>query len=265
MITSYYYNEQFKRFVTQFSSIFSGLQVMTGVREDGEVHAIDVPVRYGSIDRVVASIKNGFTQNKMFTLPIMSTYLLDIELIPERRHGVGMTGRKTMMPQGGVFPDDLKVIERHMPIPYDLTFELAIYSSNTDQMFQILEQILIVFDPTLQIQVNDAPYDWTRNINVELLTLANEQNYPVGPEKRVIVWTLNFKMSVWLTPPADLKDELVKKIIMRFGDLDGFTLNGYGEDGELQPFDDDKIWGTTVIDGANVQVDSPTGVPTPQP
>jgi len=248
MITSYYYNEQFKRAITQFSSIFSGLQVLTGVREDGERHALEVPVRYGSIDRVVAAVSNGFTQNKMLTLPVMSTYLLEVELAPERRKGVGMTERKTIMPQGGVYPQDLKVMERYMPIPYNLTFELAIYSSNMDQMFQILEQILIIFDPTLQIQTNDSPYDWSRQTNVELLSVQQEENYPIGTEKRMIVWTLNFRMESWITPPMDLKENLVKKIVMRFGDLDGFALNEYDSSGDLMPFSG-EVWGSMELDG----------------
>lgn len=248
MINSYYYNEQFKRAITQFSSIFSGLQVLSGVREDGERHAIEVPVRYGSIDRVVAAVSNGFTQNKMMTLPVMSTYLLEVELAPERRKGVGLTERKTIMPQGGVYPNDLKVMERYMPIPYNFTFELAIYSSNMDQMFQILEQLLIIFDPTLQIQTNDSPYDWSRQTNVELLSIQQEENYPIGTEKRMIVWTLNFRMETWISPPMDIKDNLVKKIVMRFGDLDGFSLDEYDASGDLMPFAGD-VWSTTTIDG----------------
>jgi hypothetical protein len=260
MITSYYYNEQFKRSITQFSSIFAGLQVTTGKREDGEIHVMDVPVRYGSIDRVVAAVSNGFTQNKMMTLPVMSTYLLEVDLAPERRKGVGITERKTVLPQGGMYPNDLKVMERHMPIPYDFLFELAIYSSNMDQMFQILEQILIVFDPTLQIQTNDSPYDWSRQTNVELMSIAQEENYPMGTEKRMIVWTLNFRMEGWISPPMDLKENLVKKIIIRFGDLDGFALNEYDSTGELMPFAGD-VWATNIIEGTPEVITNPTADP----
>lgn len=247
MISSYFYDEQFKRFITQFSAIFSNLQVQTGKREDGHPVALEVPVRYGSIDRVVASIKNANTQNKALVLPVMSTYLLGIDLSPQRRKGVGLVDRKTFMPTGGVFPDDLHVVERAMPIPYDLTFELAIYASNSDQMFQILEQLLIVFDPTLQIQVNDSEFDWTRNVNVELTGLAPEENYPIGADRRIIVWNLNFRMETWITPPMNLRQELVKKIIIRFGDTDAFTLNEYDQNGELVPFTG-AIWDTMVIE-----------------
>jgi len=160
------------------------------------------------------------------------------------------------MPAGGVFPTDLKVLERAMPIPYDLTFELAIYASNMDQMFQILEQILIVFDPVLQLQINDSPFDWARQCSVELLSLASEENYPTGPEKRIIVWNLNFRMSTWISPPGALKDDLVRTIIQRFGDIEGFSLDTYGESGDLEPFAGD-IWATTTIDESQVTVNSP--------
>jgi hypothetical protein len=247
MISKYFYDEQFKKFITQFSAIFSNLQVKTGKREDGTIEVLDVPVRYGSIDRVVASIKNANTQNKVLALPIMSTYLLGIDLAPQRRKGVGHVDRKTFMPAGGVFPDDLQVMERVMPIPYDLTFELAIYASNSDQMFQILEQLLIVFDPTLQIQVNDSEFDWTRNCNVELTGLAPEENYPIGADRRIIVWNLNFRMEVWITPPMDVRSELIKKIVIRFGDTDSFVLNEYDANGELMPFSG-EVWDQMVLE-----------------
>ncbi len=247
MINTYYYDEQFKKFITQFSAIFSGLQVMTGKRETGSIEVLDVPIRYGSIDRVVASIKGANTQNKVLTLPIMSSYLLGIDLAPERRKGVGAEDRKTYLPAGGVYPDDLKVSVRTMPIPYNLTFELAIYASNTDQMFQILEQILIVFDPTLQIQMNDSEFDWSRNCNIELTGLSPEENYPIGPERRIIVWNLNFTMGVWITPPMDVKKEIVQKIIIRYTESDGFVLNEYDESGELIPFDGEYL-GDTIIE-----------------
>ena len=46
------------------------------------------------------------------------------------------------MKVGGIFPDDLTVVKRAMPVPYDATIELSIYASNTQQMHQMLEQIL---------------------------------------------------------------------------------------------------------------------------
>lgn len=169
--------------------------------------------------------------------------MLNIELAPDRRKGTGMTSNKTYMPTGGVFPDDLKVNKRVMPIPYNLTMELALYASNTDQLFQILEQILLVFDPDIQIQKSDAPFDWARLTTVHLDSIQNEENYPMGTDRRMIVWTFNFSMPIWLSPPMDIKNEVVHKVIQRLGNLDGFALNEYDENGELQPFS--EVFGTS--------------------
>ena len=41
-------------------------------------------------------------------------------------------------------------------------------TSNTDQKLQLLEQILVLFNPALEIQQNDNPVDWTTITTVEL-------------------------------------------------------------------------------------------------
>lgn len=238
MIENYYYNKQIKRWILQFANIFAGMKVMTGKDANGNINEIDVPIHYGSIDRVVAGIGTGFTQNKPLTLPMMSCYLTGIELTPERRTGIGVVDRKTVLKTGGVFPDDLKIVERAMPIPYNLSFELAIYASNTDQSQQLIEQILILFDPILQIQSSDATFDWGKITTVELVGINNEENYPVGTDKRILVWTFQFIVPIWISPPMDVKENYVKKIHIRIGNSEGFKLDEYDVNGELVPFDE---------------------------
>jgi hypothetical protein len=97
--------------------------------------------------------------------------MTNITMAPDRRHGVGMQENKPILPFGGVFPDDVKVMKRIMPVPYNLEMEVNIFTTNSDQTFQILEQLLVLFDPMLQIQKNDAPYDWTKLTTVELMRI----------------------------------------------------------------------------------------------
>ena len=236
MFTHYYYDDQIRGYLLQFAGIFSNLQVMTGVGESGTTEMMSVPIHVGNRDRVVAAIAAGNTQNKMFQLPLMSAYIQSIELAPERMHGVGQLDRQITMPQGGVYPDDIKVAKRYMPIPYNLTMELSIYASNTKQLHQILEQILLIFDPILQIQTNDSPLDWTRLTYVELIGINNEENYPAGTERRMLIWSLNFKVPIWISPPMDVKNEVVKRIRIRLGELDRLQLNEIDEDGGVTPF-----------------------------
>lgn len=250
MITSYYYNNQLRTYIQQFASVFAGLHVQTGRGEDGNPEFIEVPIRYGSIDKVVAALTQRNTQNLPIQLPMMSCYMLGIELAPERRKGVGVVDRRTVFPTGGVFPDDAKVLERVMPIPYNLTMELAFYASNTDQSFQILEQIMQLFDPTLQIQISDSAFDWTKLTSIELQSLQSEENYPMGGERRAIVWSFNFTLPIYIATAADMKKDVVHKVITRFGDLNGFALDEYDANGELAPFREE--WGTTVANPYNL-------------
>lgn len=249
MINHYFYDNQLRRYIEQYCAIFAGMMVKTGKGADGTAQLVSVPVRYGSMDRVAAATAVGNTQNKPISLPIMSAYMVGIEQAPERRKGVGQIDRKTLLPTGGVFPDDLRVYERIMPVPYNLTMELAMYASNTDQAFQILEQIMMLFDPTLQIQTSDAPLDWTKLTTVTLESMQSEENFPPGAERRMIVWTMNYTLPIWISPPMDIKSEVVHRIVQNLGDMDGMTLGEYDQNGELQVFGENDLFYSTVIDG----------------
>lgn len=226
-IQGYYYDAQLKRYLTQFMSIFAGLTVRTGKRGNGEVSELAVPVVYGSKDRVAASILASNTQNKPIRLPMMSAYLTDLAFAPQRNTGAGQTRSIPHLPQGGMMPDDLTVVHQSRPIPYDLRVDLTLYTSNIDQHFQILEQILVFFNPTLEIQTGDSAFDWTKIVSVELSNVTFNENYPAGTDRRKIQTTLSFYVPIWISPPADLKRNLVQKIFARLhtGSFEDFVLD----------------------------------------
>jgi len=220
-IENFYYNEQIKSYLVQFMAIFSGLQVQLGKRDNNAPQLISVPIHYGNMDRVVAAIASENTQNKPIRLPMLSTYLTGIDLDPTIRKGVGTKRSTAYTPRGGLFPDDVKNVEQLMPVPYKARTEVSIYASNTDQMNQILEQILMLFDPMVQIQTSDGALDWTKITTVTLETINNENNYPSATDKRMIVWTLGFSFTIYISAPADLKSNIIKKINVRIGVING--------------------------------------------
>lgn len=257
MLTGYYYNKQINQYIKQFANVFAGVKAMTGKGSDGTITELDVPIIYGSQDRVVASIGAGNTQNRLHNLPIMSCYLTSIDLAPERRKGVNNVDRRTYMKQGGIFPDDVKVAYRIMPIPYNFTFDLSLYVSNTDQAHQILEQFLMLFNPTLQLQINDAAMDWTKISSIELLSINNEENHPSSTEKRMIIWTMSFSVMAWISVPMDIRNNIIETIILRYGDLDKFQLYEYDSNGNPEPFEDGGLWSTDIIVAPDVTINQP--------
>lgn len=238
MINYYFYDAQLRSYILQFASIFSGLRVRTGKGACDEEQFISVPIVVGNKDRVVAAIMAGNTQNRVFSLPMLSAYMQNLSIAPERRKAPAYTDQRVTMPVGGVFPDDLTVVKRAMPVPYNMTMELSIYASNTQQLHQILEQILVLFNPDLQIQKSDGPFDWTKLTKVELTDISNEENYPSGTERRIINWTLTFEVPIFLSIPMGIKDDLVRKIIIQIGELGRLAINEVDEDGNILPFGD---------------------------
>lgn len=236
MILNYYYNSQLKKCIEAFSNIFTGLQVKTGQNADGEIDTINVPIFYGSRDRVVSALAASHTQNKQYSLPLMSCYMLSLVQAPERQHGVNQVDRRRHLKAGGVFPDEVQAVTRVMPIPYNMQMELALHVSNTDQLFQVLEQILILFDYDMQLELNDAAFDWARISRVVLTGLNNEEVYPLGIERRSITWTMTFDLEMWLSPPLEVRNDIIKAIKLRIGSMEGFVLNEIGPDGEVSHF-----------------------------
>jgi len=236
MINHFQFNGQIRSYLCQFVSIFYGLQVQTGRGECDEPEMISVPIVIGQKDRVVAALMAGNTQNRMFSLPTMSAHLASLAIAPERRKVQAFLDQRVTLPVGGVFPNDLTVVKRSMPIPYNATIELSIYTSNSLQRDQILEQILVLFNPDIQIQKSDGPFDWTKLTKVELTDISNEENYPASTDRRMIVWTLSFEVPIYLSIPMGVKDDLVRKIIIQIGDLAKMVINEVDEDGQITPF-----------------------------
>jgi len=222
-INNYYYNQQVKRYIVQFMEIFRNITALTGKQEDGQIQAIEIPITYGSRDRVSAAIINKNTQNTPIKVPTMSAYVRNINMAPELRKGVGGQRRQTYLPKGGMIPDDIKTVRQLMPVPYKMSIDLSIWTSNTDQQFQVLEQILMFFDPDIQLQTSDETFDWTKIATVELKNINFDEQYPLGVSSRVIVSTLTFELPIYIAGPSNLKSSYVAEVFARItavGDLD---------------------------------------------
>ena len=118
-----------------------------------------------------------------------------------------------------------------MPVPYELTIKLDIWTSNTNQKMQLLEQMLVLFNPALEIQSTDNYIDWT-SLTVCELTDVNWSNrtIPMGTENPIDIATLTFKLPIWLSSPAKVKklgvvERIIANIYDAQGDLNNAVVN----------------------------------------
>lgn len=221
----FFYDEQIKKYILQFMAIFSNLSVEVGKNSTRDKAIIPVHLTYGAKDRVVAHIRGDNTQNKPLRLPALAANMMNVDLALERMKGQGQERRFNYLPRGGLMPDDITTVEQRMPIPYNLTMELSIFTSNLDEHFQILEQILVLFNPQLDIQKTDDNFDWTRIASVVLLGVNNEFNYPSGPERRVIQSSMQFSVHTHLSVPAKIRSDFIKSIQLRVGAVEDLVAS----------------------------------------
>ena len=234
----YFYDAQVRRYVTQFMRIFIGFKYKTGGDVPEERH---VPVLYGDMTRQVASMIKDNSENKLSTVPRIACYISGLELdnsrlsdysfvsklsVRERQYTTNTAGeREYGGVQGGGY-----TVERLMPTPFKLSMKAEIWTSNTDQKLQLLEQILVLFNPSLEIQTTDNYVDWTSISVVDLSSINfSSRTIPQGTESDIDICTLDFQTPIWISPPAKVK---------KMGIIKNIIMNVFGESGQLLGLED---------------------------
>jgi hypothetical protein len=240
-MAQYFYDQQIRRFLLQFARIFSNFDVEYGANEAGQGPGsgadtlVRVPVRYGDASRQAQTILQNNSANDMPSTPLMTFYITDLKYdrpriqdptfvsnIAVRQRTYDPVTETYETTQGNAF-----TIERIMPVPYELTINLDIWTSNTNQKMQLLEQILTLFNPALEIQSTDNYIDWT-SLTVLYLkdTRWSNRTIPVNADTSIDIATLSFTLPMWITPPAKVKKlGVIERIIASVHDAQGDLIN----------------------------------------
>jgi len=236
MPQQFFYDQQIRRFLLQFIRAFSNFQVEYGKDRDGNTTLVTVPVKYGDATRMVSSIVRDNSENKIIPTPMISCYVTGLEYNAERRQDPTFIDKKHIRmrkfdpntneyttQQGNAF-----TVERVMPVPYTLQLNVDVWTSNTNQKLQLLEQLLVLFNPALEIQSTDNYLDWTSLSYIELAqTQWSSRSVPTGVDEQIDIATLSFTVPIWLTAPAKVKKlGVINKIVASIYDDQGGIAEG---------------------------------------
>jgi hypothetical protein len=231
----HFYEGQIRKFLTQFIRILSNFSVETGKGKDDSITLRAVPVVYGDPTRQVANILRQNSENALQYTPKIAAYVRELNYDRERMQNPYHIEKQHLKERGidsdGNYTNELGAgytVEKVMPSPFRLEVTADIWSSNTDQKLQILEQILYLFNPDFEIQKSDNYIDWTSLSYVELTGITfSSRTIPVGADTEIDIATLTFSMPIWLSPPVKVKKlGVVQKIIMSVYDDDGGIAKG---------------------------------------
>ena len=203
-------NKQFERFIGQFMKVMSGFQVKDGVERNGSDNLKRVPVRFGKLDRIVASIMSKRDSLAADTIPVMVVTVngigVDDANLRSRYHKDAIVKNKAE-------PNDY--IERVFGMPLVLSLDVAILASSNSELYELLEQILMVFNPKLVVDLDDTFNTADYITSVQLMSISDETEYPIG-DMHSYSMTLTFEMPVRIAYPHNTEGtikEVISQII----------------------------------------------------
>ena len=228
---TYFYDEQIRRFILQFVRMFSHYQVEFGKGRDGTITLYQVPVRYGDSSRQAAAIMKHNSENGIPTAPLITVHISDLQYDRDRLQQPSFIDKMQVRTRAvdentGAYTQqqgEAYTIERPMPTPYRLQMNADIWTTNTEQKLQLLEQILTLFNPDLEIQSTDNYIDWTSLSYVELTSQTfSSRSIPTGTDDQIDIATLTFSMPIWLSLPARIKKlGVIRSIVSGIHDNSG--------------------------------------------
>ena len=205
----HFYDGQVRRYVTQIMRVFGTFRY-----KDGKGNLTTVPVTYGDLTRQVGSILRDNSENKIPSAPRMAVYITGLEMdtarisdssyvnkLNIRERAFDANNNEYLNKEGKNY-----TVERLMPTPYTLSVSVDLWTTNTDQKLQILEQILMLFNPSLEIQTTDNYIDWTSIsvLNIENINFSS-RSIPTGTESEIDVATIGLQAPIFISPPAKVK------------------------------------------------------------
>ena len=246
-MAQHFYDGQIRRYITQLIRLMSNFSYKNG---DGTL--TQIPVMYGDITRQVGHILRDNSENKIPSAPRIAVYMTGLELDRDRLADATHVSKvhlreRAYDPEGDEYLNTQGknvTVERLMPTPYTLQVSADIWSTNTDQKLQIMEQILMLFNPSLEIQTTDNYVDWTSLsvVNLEGVTWSS-RSIPAGAETEIDVGTLQFTTPIYISPPAKVKKlGVITNVIMSIFNEETGSIDLGQSTPEFKRYSTDRIF-----------------------
>jgi hypothetical protein len=220
----YFYHEILRRTIVSFGTLFNNINIKHTNDSDNTVSVMKVPLAYSPTQKFLARLEQVPDLNKpvQMSLPRMSFEFLGLTYDTSRK----VTTTQTFL--SGLSTDKTQPRKTYMPVPYNMSFELSIYTKLNDDMLQIVEQILPYFQPayTLTVDLVDTIGE-KRDVPIVFEGIEMRDEYEGDfSQRRALIYTLRFVAKTYLFGPvSDVSKDIIKKASIGFsaGDSRGST------------------------------------------
>lgn len=214
LMEDYFYNETISMYTGVFGSLFNEIKIRSNNK------LVKVPIAFEGKDRQLVRREENPDPNDLrykMKLPRMTFNLIgwqrDSQRTLNKRHKL----RDTEYNRDA----DTSVAFQYMRVPYRFSYELNIKTKNIVEMMQIIEQILVHFNDTLQVVVEDNPLlNSSTALTVGLESSSPNNDFQgIFQDTRQVESTLQFYLDGYLYKDST-EQGTINKVIVNFRDLD---------------------------------------------
>jgi hypothetical protein len=209
MLGTYFYHEIIRKTIVSFGTLFNNIYIRHEDKNNNIVDETKVGLSYGPMQKFLAKIEQQADLKKpiAITLPRMSFEMVSLQYDPTRKTSITQTFRAC---------DDSGNIKKvYMPVPYNIGFELSIYSKLSDDALQIIEQILPFFQPSFNLTLDliDSIGE-KKDIPIVLDSIDMQDDYEGDfSVRRALIYTLRFTAKSYMYGPiAESTEGLIRKV-----------------------------------------------------
>ena len=203
MFGEHFYHKQIRNTVIAFGTIFNNIHIKRLDSSGNPLQSLKVPLSYSPKEKFIARLDQqssltGSDSSVAITLPRMAFDITGYAYDPSRK--LNKNQRRGVVTTNA---DTTKLNAQYSPVPYDVSIELNVFTANSDDGLQIIEQILPYFQPDYTVtMIESRTMDTKRDIPFVLESVNYEDSYAGSlTETRRITYSLSFTAKIYLYGP----------------------------------------------------------------
>lgn len=197
---SQYYNQTLRRYIVMFGNMFNDMVVQRLAADNTVVQTIGVPLTYSPKEKYLARLEADPNLDRPVAVQLPS---ISFEMTNMTYDGARRLSSVTKNVAHNATDAD-RIRSQYVPVPYNMTFMLYIYTRNADDAAQLLEQIIPFFGPEWTNSVNLIPsMGITMDVPTILNSISSEDSYEGDfMTRRALIHTLDFTVKGYYFGPV---------------------------------------------------------------
>jgi hypothetical protein len=204
----YFYHKLTRKYVILFGNMFNNISlVRKNTETNAEIERFKIPIIYAPKEKYYARLQSDpdLARELQISLPRLSFEMVGINYDPSRK--------QNSLLKTAAASSSTAMASQYMGVPYNLDFELNLYTRNIDDGTHIIEQILPYFNPDYTSTVNLIPeIGFLKDVPIILNSVTNNIEHEGNFDAiRFVTWTLRFTMKAnYYGPVSD--QGIIRKI-----------------------------------------------------